>query len=252
MRTLTLNDPAFISQGGTGIVSFLYAAGATQYWAVPNGVSRVTAKLWGGAGSGIGSSRGGYGGYVTGTIAVTGGQLIQVDVSLRGGAASNVAPNSGGGYSAIFYPSTLRSTMLVAGGGGGAGPAGTFGSSVIGGDAGPEGASGVRNGGFEGGAGGTTTQGGSAQSPATPGGSFSGGQGTSSDGAGGGAGYFGGGGAIGGATFGGPGGGGGANFVSGALPGLSINTSGIFGFSDPNWAYNAGSGAQGLVVLIYQ
>jgi len=105
--------------------------GATQSYVVPAGVTSITAALWGGAG---GTSfevttpqrLGGPGGYTIGTLAVTPGETLTVDVGGGGTGSSSIRiSGAGGGGSAILRGST---PLLVAGGGGGSGTRGSGGS----------------------------------------------------------------------------------------------------------------------------
>ncbi len=273
MRNFTLFDPGFIgsvsSAGVTGMAVYSYVGLFDQSFTIPAGSTRLTVKAWGDVGSGFAGSGfpnpnfGGYGGFVTGTFAVTAGQILGIRIGFGGGSGN--AP--GGGYVSAFYPSGTPTILLVAGGGGGCGTGGAFGIGTTGGNAGAIGISGQSNlGGQNGGLGGTSTFGGAPNggntggaSRGTSGGYFVGGTGGIDAfntgvfyAGGGGGGYYGGGGGGGGAGLvGGGAGGGGANFVSGAIAGLSINTGGLFGFTDPNWGASAGSGDRGRVVLIY-
>ena len=93
---------------------------------VPADSTSMTAKIWGSGGQGVGecptgSFSGGSGGYVAGTIPVTGGSTVSVYVGASG-EGSKTSPYSqagygagnGGGLSAVSY----GANVLVAGGGG--------------------------------------------------------------------------------------------------------------------------------------
>jgi len=107
------------------------ATGEEQYFRVPDGVTQLNVKLWGAAGYGLGTTLGGYGGYVTGILPVNPGDELTIIVGTQGGNYNpniNANPNGGfggggdgalggGGRSAITDGST---DLVTAGGGGGA------------------------------------------------------------------------------------------------------------------------------------
>lgn len=236
--TLTLSD----GNGQTLGVSLSYAAsmttisttGSTQQFTVPAGVTRITVTANGAqGGTGYNGLTGGEGGSVTGTIAVTPGQVFDVVVGGKGGAGGNGTAGAagtngggggagtggwggggGGGESTFALSGTL---LFVAGGGGGsAGASSDFGGTPGGGggtsgQAGGAGDSDNGGGGGGGGGGATPSTGGTGGTGLAPGGN--GGTGTPNTGGaggpgtgtgpnspgeygpgGGGAGYFGGGG----------------------------------------------------------
>jgi hypothetical protein len=243
--------PGCVQSANTVTCTFS-STGSEQTFAVPTGVSSVSAAAVGGrgatgAGTDPGSSggAGGFGAQVTGDLAVTGGETLYVEVAgngagqtggFNGGAGSGAAAcigGGGGGASDIRTSSSSAggssgSRLLVAAGGGGGG-GGT--SLICGFDTGPGGGggsagqpgTGVAGGG--GGAGTATAGGSSGTAEAGCGGCVAGGQGVLAAGGagagggmaggGGGGGYFGGGGGGegGGAIGGGGGGGGGSNLV---------------------------------------
>ncbi len=112
--------------------------GATQTFAIPNGVSKGTIKVWGGGGGGqvnTSNSVAGAGGYSYGEIVFTPGQTLSIVVA-KGGAFSNSATNSsafqgggigglgaagsgGGGMSSVAFQG--QNAFIIAGGGGGCG-----------------------------------------------------------------------------------------------------------------------------------
>lgn len=125
---------------------YVYNAAGSRTFTVPTGVTSLTVKLWGGGGGGgaggagggtAGTNAGGAGGgggYVTATLAVTAGEVLNIDVGAGGSAANeNSAGGSGGGYSAIRRSSTM---LLIAGGGGGGGGNYTTGTARAGGPGG--------------------------------------------------------------------------------------------------------------------
>jgi hypothetical protein len=141
--SITVNSP--VTQ------TFSYT-GSDQSWTAPSGVSSVNVWLWGAGGGAdrTGTDYGGAGGYVSGTLAVTGGNDYVIVVgeggaggdndanyttaqpaSYGGGGAGYENP-SGGGLSGIFsgsgqvfngytpQPTDHSRTLVIAGGGGGA------------------------------------------------------------------------------------------------------------------------------------
>jgi gliding motility-associated-like protein len=214
-------------------VNFVFT-GAAQTWTVPPCVTSITVVAAGAKGGG---TNGGNGSQITATIAVTPGDVIQVNVGGQGslGAASggwngggtghasspaNASYNSGGGGGASdirIGGTALANRVIVAGGGGGRGGGS---NNVCGGAANcTNGANGCNTFGL-GGGGGTQTAGGGGGTPwagTPPGGSAGtlgqGGQGglwqTASGGGGGGGFYGGGGGGNDGCCTGANGGGGG-------------------------------------------
>jgi hypothetical protein len=130
------------SVGGSGTQTF-NLTGGTQTFTVPAGVTSINIEAWGAeGGSALNNASwdplfqmGGNGGYSSGTLAVTPGQVLHVYVGGRGnagaaggfnggGSAAGSDPNttsSGGGASDIrILPGGLANRVLVAGGGGGA------------------------------------------------------------------------------------------------------------------------------------
>ena len=118
--------------------------GTFGQYTVPSGITSLNAFLYGAAGENSGPPTGGGGGYTSGTIAVTSGQVMEIVVGeggsyptsnrpLGGGGPMNCGISSaGGGLSGVFtncegYPALVGNSpkapqvYLVAGGGGGAG-----------------------------------------------------------------------------------------------------------------------------------
>ncbi len=134
-------------------------SGAAQTYAVPGGLTSLTAELWGGAGGNGNGSVGawsGAGAYLKATFAVTPGDTITVETAGGGqGAAPNTAGGAGGwpdggsggfgnrgsggggGSSRLYINGVLKA---VAAGGGGSG--GYLSGTTIGGEAGAGGANG--------------------------------------------------------------------------------------------------------------
>jgi len=131
--------------------------GSVATFTVPSGITSIGAKVWG-AGGGGGTpqdwgfgSDGGGGGFASGEITVTPGQVLNIVVGsggvnnstsrvFGGGGAQSPGPvfalrgGGGGGYSGIFR-STVSQTdaLIIAGGGGGGGESRTAGQGVAGG-----------------------------------------------------------------------------------------------------------------------
>lgn len=211
--------------GSTTTCVFAYT-GSAQTWTVPAGVTSATADVYGAEGAfpGVGGF-GGLGGRASATIALTPGQVLQINVGgagslqaggFNGGATAGVGTSGdhaggGGGASDVRGGAyALADRLIVAGGGGGGGgtqgatrPNGGAGGGLVGGD-------GLGTGGFPlPGLGGTQTAGGEAGGGAVDGALGVGGAGScdgpSQCGGGGGGGLYGGGGS------GGSGGGGGGS-----------------------------------------
>ena len=167
--TVTPNNP--IPLNFTQTVNY---TGASQTWTVPAGVTSIAIEAYGAAGAagsaGANAATGGVGGKgskTTGTLAVTPGQVLTINV---GGAASgatggynggapggNASAGGGGGATDIRVGGTTPADrVLVAGGGGGGGRGGCESGTVTGG-AGGDGGNGVNGanaptpGGFAGG-----------------------------------------------------------------------------------------------------
>jgi hypothetical protein len=224
--------------------------GSLQTYEVPDGISSVLVKGWGGGGGagdwgGTVAGDGGGGGYAEATVAVTPGELLSVWPGQAG-------PTPGGGAGASYVTRADGTLLLVAGGGGGGGTDGgsvpDYGSGDAGAAGGTSGDPGASMGmtpwgSVTGGAGGTSSAGGAGGvATATTGGlsiydgtagsSMTGGLGGSrssgtaaswsdagtgganGSGGGGGAGYYGGGGGGGIYTYFGGGGGGGSSWTS--------------------------------------
>lgn len=116
--------------------TFTYSyTGTMQSWTVPAGVYSVNIKTWGAQGY-PGSAAGGLGGYATGDLAVTPGQVLYIFVGgqggYNGGGTGGLGQNgtyggNGGGASDVRTGGTaLSNRVIVAGGGGGGGRNGTW------------------------------------------------------------------------------------------------------------------------------
>ena len=214
--------------------------GAIQTWTVPSGVTLIYVDAAGAQGGSGGTNIGGKGGKVSGIIAVTPGDVLQITVG--GQSTTNIAvygfggnggrstsfgtiARAGGGLSAISTaaPVTQANAFLIAGGGGGTPTSGFAGNGGAGGGLNGISATSNYGGVFTRGGGATQLAGGVAGTPSdgnstlpTAGSAINGGAGGIVGGAsagwngggGGGAGYFGGGGGAGGGNAQGSGGGG--------------------------------------------
>lgn len=221
------------------IVDFAYT-GAAQSWTVPASVTSITFTVTGASGA---TANGGAGAIVSGTMTVTPGETLQINVGQRGrsgsallaafngGAGGSLNGSGGGGASDIRTGAYALANRVVVAGGGGGGDGGSIGVYGFGGDAGyPNGSAGGYAGGAPqyigapgggatqsaGGVGGTQSSG-CGWTNGSAGTLGIGGEGsqTSSGGSGGGGGYYGGGG--GGSGCNASGGGGGSSYVNSSL-----------------------------------
>jgi hypothetical protein len=207
--TPSLTSPASADPGSE---TFAYT-GAAQTWTVPAGVTAIAVDAYGAQGGD--ANYGGPGGRVRATLAVSPGDVLQVNVGGQGlkngsgfnggGAAANEAYAGGGASDLRRGGTAVSDRVLVAGGGGGAGVFATPLQGAGGAGGAPAGGSGQAGVCSTPGSGGTQTAGGAGGtgSLSPDGGSGSLGQGGSGGGSG--YGYFGGGG--GGGYYGGGGGG---------------------------------------------
>jgi uncharacterized protein YjdB len=233
--------------------TFVYT-GSVQTYTVPAGVTSVLVDAQGGKGgnnnnypTGSYPSRGGYGGKVVCTLAVTPGQILNVYVGGAGGngttsggtggfngggngaSSSPYAGGAGGGASDIrFSPYALADRKVVAGGGGGAGLAYPILDNEKGGAGGGlTGENGYSNGtttSTNSGRGGTQSAGGAnGDGSGTSGTLGAGGNAISSSAGGGGGGYYGGG--SGGGSYW-AGAGGGSSFTASSITSGVVHTQG--------------------------
>lgn len=243
--------------------------GAAQTFTVPACVYNIDVDVRGGKGGNANSVTAGNGGKVTATIAVTPGQVLQINVGGLGGSPAGgwngggngnagFAPggNSGGGGGASdirIAPNAMANRIVVAGGGGGAAggsSSGSWSASVVGGAGG--GANGVDGLGSwytgTGGTGGTQTAGGNGGPPWGGGGSWgtngslgqggNGGMWGDASGGGGGGGFYGGGGGGSDGCCSGANGGAGGGGGSSLTPGGGVTTANV----------NAGAG---IITITY-
>ena len=222
-----------VSTASAAVVLFSYT-GNVQTFVVPFAVTNIHAEAWGAQGYSTGANQGGLGGYTSGDLAVSAGEILYIFVggagtvandvnTLEGGGfngggdgvtwgGANVAGGGGGATDFRAGGNTFADRVLVAGGGGGA----TGNTPANGGAGGGAiGASAIAWSGYFGGDGGTQSSGGAT------GGSFGlGGDaiiGQTGWVGGGGGGWYGGGASP--AHFGG---GGGSSYIGGVMNGLML------------------------------
>jgi hypothetical protein len=209
--------------GGGGSQSFTTAG--TFIFTVPSGITSLTVELQGAIGGSApepAQGQGGYGGFVSGTLAVTAGESLIILINVDGGAAAGAA--AGGGRAAIQRSGV---DIVTAGGGGGGGGDSTTGSiggaggSRVGENGQQANNSGIATGGSQSSAG--TGGVGQAQTGSDAIGHI-GGAAIGTGGGGGGGWYGGGGGGEGFSDIGGGGGGGSSYVVN--LTGTVVNTQG--------------------------
>jgi uncharacterized repeat protein (TIGR01451 family) len=263
------------TSGNTVTCTFTFTGGP-QTWTVPANISQATFAVWGAEG-GVSGGAGGLGAKVDGTLPVTAGTALQINVGqagmhqgrtgFGGGGSAGTNAASGGGASDVRSPAAdgsypLANRLLVAGGGGGgaqpssapagqggnAGQAGTNGGSssdfgaTLGGGGG--GGAGTTTGPGAGGAGGTVT-GTASCPPATSTANFGLGGTSGGTGASQGTGGHGGDEAGGGASGGGGGGGyfgGGGGGSSAADGGCGVSGGGGGGGGGASFTGNTGAG----------
>ena len=124
---------SFMVAGGT---TYTYT-GAMQQVTVPVGVTSITIQVRGAQGT-AGSSPAGNGGYASGVMNVTPGQVLSLYVGGQAGfngGGTGVAPggNGGGASDVRVAPGTLADRVIVAGAGGGGGATNTQGNGGAGG-----------------------------------------------------------------------------------------------------------------------
>lgn len=133
--------------------------GASESFTIPDCVSEVTITAHGASGSSGHASTspaglGGNGAVVSGTYAVTPGQVLNIFVGgqgtlttggFNGGGvnASNSSAGGGGASDVRLTGSALTDRIIVAGGGGAGGNGGCFGNTINGGNGGPGGGNGA-------------------------------------------------------------------------------------------------------------
>jgi len=134
-----------------GSTTFTYT-GTDQSFTVPAGVTSITIKMWGAGGGGGNNDPNGYpagaGGYATGTLSVSAGQVYTIIVgqggvtlgasTYGGGGNGGFAEGAGGGRSAI----RLSTTELMTPGGAGGGTTGVNAFAIQGGLGGSQSAGG--------------------------------------------------------------------------------------------------------------
>ncbi len=129
--TTTYYAEAVTTSGGGGGSQTFNFSGGLQTFTVPSGVTSVTIQTYGAQAFG---ALGGNGGYASGILAVSPGQVLNVYVGGQngfngGGNGYAAVPRNGGGASDVRVGGTaLANRVIVAGGGGGGGAhdAGTY------------------------------------------------------------------------------------------------------------------------------
>lgn len=234
--------------------------GGSQTFVVPADVCQITVDAFGAAGGTISASAPGQGGRATATLAVTPGEVLQVNVG--GAGEDGEFPSGGGGGAGGFNGGGVGGSASTVGGAGGGGasdlrraPFGLADRLVVAGGAGGRG-----NNAFGGGGGGeqgadSLNAGGGNQNVGGPGGAglgttgLPGASGSGGTGGSGGAGPGLGGGGGGGGLFGGGGGGGNDSTNTG---GTSGGGGGGSGFGPPGVAFEVGVRAgNGLVRISF-
>ena len=232
----------------------VYRTVGNANFTIPTGVSQFTFHMWGAGGDGVGEAcngpySGGSGGYVTGTVNTTGGDVFLAQVgNTNNGSQSGLegyGAGKGGGFTALYKYGTGAGYIAIVGSGGGAGQSGNGGKGggvgrSGGGGSGPNAGGGASTSSGGGGGGGDTSGGTGGFYTSLPNGGASGGSGLNrgNRGGGGGAGYWGGGGGggYGSSSCTGGGGGGGSGYV---------DTSKLVGgtYTTQDGAQGSGSGA---------
>jgi len=232
----------------------VYRTVGNANFTIPTGVSQFTFHMWGAGGDGVGEAcngpySGGSGGYVTGTVNTTGGDVFLAQVGNynngSGSGQEGYGAGKGGGFTALYKYGTGAGYIAIVGSGGGAGQSGNGGKGggagrSGGGGSGPNAGGGASTSSGGGGGGGDTSGGTGGFYTSLPNGGASGGSGLNrgNRGGGGGAGYWGGGGGggYGSSSCTGGGGGGGSGYV---------DTSKLVGgtYTTQDGAQGSGSGA---------
>lgn len=173
---LGLSDVAhipYVQTLGARMVSYLTAG--TFTFTVPDGVTRIRARVVGGGGGAGGSATaksgggGGGGGYAESWITVTPGQVLSISVGAGGAGGTAGNTGSSGSVSSVSGFLSASGGLFGDAGGGGTG-AGGFGGAGTGGDinsTGSDGSDGAAVGNVGAGAGGGSVLGGSTRSGGT-------------------------------------------------------------------------------------
>jgi hypothetical protein len=115
--------PPAVCSAGTAVFS---GAGVNE-WAMPDGCSQATFKVWGaGGGSFSASPKGGAGGFASGTLVLPAGTALTLRVGQAGAYNPTLFTNSGGGLTGVWVAEV---PAIVAGSGGGAGKTGRGGAA---------------------------------------------------------------------------------------------------------------------------
>ncbi len=176
LTNLGLSDVAhipFVQTLGARMISYLTAG--TFNFTVPDGVTRIRARVIGGGGGAGGSATaksgggGGGGGYAESWITVTPGQVLSISVGAGGAGGTAGNTGSSGSVSSVSGFLSASGGLFGDAGGGGTG-AGGFGGAGTGGDinsTGSDGSDGTAAGNVGAGAGGGSVLGGSTRSGST-------------------------------------------------------------------------------------
>lgn len=121
--TATLNNGPTQAQCNTAYTGSALAGAVTvtagiQTWTVPLGVCQVVINAKGAQGGSTNGGTGGLGASITGTFAVSGGEVLKILVGQAGGPQISSTSVGGGGGSYVVGPN--NTPWVVAGGGGGA------------------------------------------------------------------------------------------------------------------------------------
>ena len=103
-----------------GHLTFTYNyTGAVETFTVPS-TGEYKLELWGGQGGSISNYIGGYGGYSTGTVSLTKGQVLYIAVGGKGAGATGTGQSLAGGWNGGGSVSGNSGVNHIAGAGGGA------------------------------------------------------------------------------------------------------------------------------------
>ncbi len=103
----------------TSYPNYINFTGISGTWTVPAGITKIKLQIWGGGGGGCKDAGGGSGGYLTATITVTPGDVLNWENGFSGQGATSTGVN--GGTTSV----TAGSLTFFAYGGGGAQASGT-------------------------------------------------------------------------------------------------------------------------------
>lgn len=116
----TLVAAFFCASGVSAAPVVFNYTGAAQSFVVPEGVFSIEVEAWGAQGFTSYGNAGGLGGYVTGILSVTPGQVLQINVGGAGTEATGANVLMGGGWNGGGDGAKRNGVDDAAGGGGGA------------------------------------------------------------------------------------------------------------------------------------